>query len=49
MKINQADARGKNASKANGVAKRLRARAVRRAWKLYGEVVPEGRYHGWVS
>jgi hypothetical protein len=27
----------------------VRRRAIRRAWKSRGEVIPDGRYHGWVS
>ena len=27
--------------------KRERKRAVRRAWRQYGEVIPDGVYRGW--
>ncbi len=30
-------------------AKKMRRRAVRQAWKQRGEVIDNGKYHGWVS
>jgi hypothetical protein len=30
-------------------AKRVRAKAVRRLWRLKGETIPNGRYRGWVD
>lgn len=31
------------------IAKRIRRRSIRRAWRQRGEVIHDGRYHGWTD